>query len=257
MLFSEYLEVGEIEPLIAESEEFVRRVSDGDANDIVEDFDADILDHALIDSVVKVRIQKIEDSCEKSQLNRFLGFCRGIVCDGRITLAEAKAIASFVERYPSLLETVGVRQIYISSVDAVADGIVSEEESDELCEVIGHVVGDCYGDTGIAQTTGVANFHETRLESIEVDLDGAIFVLTGNFKAKPRSIFEKKLEAYGALKARSVSGKVDFLIVGGEASRDWIELNRGTKIRKAQELRLKSERPLFVSESQLLRLMAL
>ncbi len=147
---SGYIEVGEVEPLIAECEEFVRRVSDVDAYDIVQDFDADLLEHENITDVVEVRMQELEANCEKSLLNRFLGFCRGVVCDGKITLPEATAISSFIEEYPFLLDTIGVKQISVSTLDAIEDGIISEEESDEICEVIGHVVGDCYGDTGIA-----------------------------------------------------------------------------------------------------------
>lgn len=81
-------------------------------------------------------------------------------------------------------------------------------------------------------------------------------MLTGTFKTTPRRDFEDGLAALGATITRHVSGKTDFLVVGGEASRDWIEMNRGTKMRKAQELRLKAEKPGFVSEAQLLYLMS-
>lgn len=252
---SGYIERGEVEPLIAECIEFVKRSADCDASDLVQDFEADLMEHETIVDAVSFRTAQIDNNCSKSALNRFLGFCRGIVCDGVITIEEAQSLRDTISTQTELRQVVGINQIETSVRDALEDGIVSDCESQELCAVIGNVVGDCYGDTGLAQTSGIANYEEFRLDDISVDLAEKIVVLTGKFKANPRKDFEQELEALGACVSRSVSGKTDFIIVGGEASRDWIELNRGTKIRKAQELYAKFSRPNFVSESQILRMM--
>ena len=247
------IEVGEVEPLIVECVEFVKAVADGDATDIIEDFKADLLEQETLVDAVSFRSLEIDESCKKSSLNRFLGFCRGVVADGHITRSEAKKLVSIVLENPELLEAIGVQQVLVTCVDAVEDNIVDQDESNEICKAIGEIVGDSYGDTGISQTSGTANFAEYRLENPEVELDGAVVVLTGTFQMKPRSKIEKRLVELGASISKSVSKKVDFVLVGGEASRDWIELNRGTKIRAAQKLRIDFERPEFLSEAQLLR----
>ncbi len=252
---SGYVEIGEIEPLVAECINFVENSGDADASDLVQDFEADLLEHNAVADAVTVRLDLMEADCEKSQLNRFLGFCRGIACDALITLEEALAILKIVEDQPSLMSVVGVKQICTIAQDAVADGILSKAESEEICDAIGQVVGDCYADTGMSQTVGVANVQETRLKNVDEDLIEKVIVLTGTFRTTPRRLFESELEALGATISRSVTRKTDYLIIGGEASRDWIEMNRGTKIRKAQELLLKSERPFFVSEAHILRLL--
>ncbi len=254
IIASGLIEQGEYEPLIAECIEFVQRASDGDATDIIEDFKIDALEYEMINTAVEIRLEAIDKTCKKSRLNRFLGFCRGIVCDGVITVEEAEKTVQFLNKNVDMLDVVGVRQIYISCCDAISDGIIDPGESQEISDVIGHVVGDCYGDTGLAHTAGVANFLETKLESLDTNFEGAIIVLTGNFKTYPRRLLEEQLAGFGAIIARHVSGKTNYVIIGGEASRDWIEMNRGTKIRKAQELRLNSEKPLFLSESQILRM---
>ncbi|MBB05767.1 MAG: hypothetical protein CML03_09635 [Pseudooceanicola sp.] len=255
ILASGYLERGEVEPLIAECIEFVRYVSDGDADDIVQDFEINLLSHDLIQDTVLYRLRDIDRACQKSALNRFLGFCRGIVCDGVITSGEAETTLQMLDEAPGLRNVVGIRQIEISCRDALEDGVLTQDESLEICDAIGCVVGDCYGDTGLAQTMGVANFHEYQLGDLDSCFEGATVVLTGKFATFPRSNFEDLLQEYGAKIARHVSGKTTYLVIGGEASRDWVELNRGTKMRKAQEVRLKSEVPYFVSESQITRLM--
>ena len=250
---SGFLESGEVEPLIVECIEFVRRGSDGDASDIIEDFSSDLLEFDTIASAAEIRLSEIDGDCEKSSLNRFLGYCRGIACDGVITSDEAAGIVLYLDQNPSLLAIVGARQILVACVDALEDQILSPEESQEICDAIGHVVGDCYADTGLSQTSGVANFKEARLGDLDELADGAVLVLTGTFQTRPRKLLEEQLVALGAVISRSVTSKTDFLLIGGEASRDWIELNRGTKLRKAQALRLSGPKPEFLSESQIMR----
>ena len=214
---SGYLETSEIEPLVVESIEFFEKFADVDANDVIQDFQAEVLEHEMIADAVKERTSTIDPECEKSALNRFLGFCRGIVCDGVVMKKEADGILKQIEARPQLLKTIGVKQIQLVCLDAVEDGIVDAEESREICEAIGMIVGDAYGDTGIAQTFGVANFNEFKLEDISADFEGRVLVLTGNFKEKPRSGFENRLRELGATVVNHVSGKTDFLVIGGRS----------------------------------------
>lgn len=247
----------EVAPLLAECHEFVTRISDDDAEEILRDFEVGLLEADTVAMMVEVRGDEIDPDCPKSSLNRFLGYCRGIVCDGKITTLEARGIVQKLETEPSLLETCGVREIFNTCGDALEDGIVTQEESASICEAISMVVGDAYGDIGLSDVFGVANFYEHRLDDFPNDLSGARVVLTGTFKDSPRAIFEKKIADLGAEISKSVNGKVDFLVIGGIASRDWIEVNRGTKLRRAMEMRLAGGRkPLLVSEWQLLKLMA-
>lgn len=249
------IERGEVAPLLAECREFVSRIADEDALEILEDFEAELLEHETVTLMVEVRAREIDTTCPKSALNRFLGYCRGIVCDSLITNDEAEGIVERIMSNPLLFEAVGVREIYNTCADAAHDRIVTPEESISICEAISRVVGDAYGDTGLSDVFGVANYDECKLTDFPQELDGAQIVLTGTFQSVPRSSLEQELEALGAILAKSVSGKTDYLIVGGTASRDWIEMNRGTKLRKAMELRHAGKGPKFVSEWQLLRLM--
>lgn len=252
---SGYLEVGEIEPLVAECAEFIQRVGDEDANDILQDFECDLLDFETISNCAQVRATVIDPDCEKSNLNRFLGYCRGLVCDGKITIEEAKALHDRINLSSELHEVIGVKQIRISCADAIQDGIISPDESQEICDAIGEVVGDSYGDTGLSAAFGVANYSEYKITDISAEIVESEIVLTGTFRVSPRSILENKLAEYGAIVSRTVTKRTQYLIIGGEASRDWLEMNRGTKLRAAQKLRLTEEFPRFVSESRILRLL--
>jgi hypothetical protein len=252
---SGYIEVGEIQPLIAECEEFVKYISDGDAEDIIQDFRSDLLCYETVFDCAKVRQSRIDNYCSKSSMNRFLGFCRGVACDGVIRLSEAAKIVDLCEKNPKFLDVIGVKQICFICREAISDGEIDEEESKDICLAISEIVGDSYGDTGLASSFKVAAFSETYLQDLEAELIDRVVVFTGNFSTSPRSILEQFVEERGAIVAKHVSSNTHLLIVGGEASRDWIELNRGTKIRKALELRQKMRTPFFISEVQLMKLM--
>lgn len=253
VIASGYLEKAEFAPLLVECREFFEKIGDPDAYDILEDFAADILDYETIKACAYSRAAEIDPTCDKSALNRFLGFCRGIACDGVIKVREAKSLVEILSNRQALLEVPGVLEIFNTASDAISDGIVEQEESEEIARAITAIVGDSYIDTGLSTAFGVAVFDEYRFSKFKDEVVGSIFVLTGSFKTSPRKRLELHLSNLGATVNNVVSGKTQFLIIGGEASRDWIEMNRGLKLRKALELRQKSASPHLVSEAQIMR----
>ena len=84
-----------------------------------------------------------------------------------------------------------------------------------------------------------------------LDLEDKTFCLTGDFKTGTKSEIEKMLSAKGAVKKNSVSGKLDFLFVGGLGSEAWKYGNIGGKIAKAQELQEKGKNIQIISEDDL------
>lgn len=253
---SGYIEAAEVAPLIAECRTFLSKFADGDANDILADLELDLVNFTYLADVIAYRAAMIDVTCPKSSLNRFLGVCRGVVCDGVVTTKEAQHLLSLLLENPNLSTVVGVSQIRTTCADALEDGIVTPEESAEICDAIEKIVGDSYADTGLSQANGVANFDEYRFDDLPQELDGAVIVLTGCFRTSPRRLFEDQLIDFGAQPAKTVTKRTDFLIIGGEASPHWIEMNCGGKLRQAQKYREREAKPHFVSESQLLRLMA-
>jgi len=72
-----------------------------------------------------------------------------------------------------------------------------------------------------------------RTDLPKIDFENKVFVLTGDFiHIKRNEAKDIILQKLGEIKS-DVSSKVDFLIVGEKASKDWIGGNYGTKIQKA------------------------
>ncbi|AVW90421.1 BRCT domain-containing protein [Celeribacter baekdonensis] len=248
------IEPEEVKPLLDQCFEFARNVGDEDAFEIIEDFNAELLEADSLFDAAEYRMRDIDPDCERSALNRFLGFCAGIACDDRITLAETEKVIAFAQEQPSVLEDVGARAVISCCVDAVEDGEISSEESTEICYSISRIVGDCYADTGMSALGSVPVFEEAKIDEI---LEGTSFVLTGAFTVSPRRILEDAILERGGLVAKSPSGKTDYLVVASEASRDWVQTHKGTKIIKAIQLREKSGQPHFLSEMRLLKILDL
>lgn len=80
------------------------------------------------------------------------------------------------------------------------------------------------------------------------DLTDKTVVLTGDFKIGERSAVTKFLELHGAIVKNAVSGKTNYVIVGGYGSSDWAHGNYGTKVKKALELQQKGKDVKIIKE---------
>lgn len=246
------IETGEIEPLIAQCEDFVRNVNDCDANEIIEDFNADLLEHVSLTDAIEYRNREIDEQCKKSAVNRFLGFCAGISCDNIISELEAKALIVRGVSRPEILADPVARNLVYLCEEALDDGIIEPQESSEICEAITRLVGDAYCDTGISELGNMPVVEIHRLNGDLAYFDGATVVLTGAFSVRPRRKIEEKLVELGCQISKSVSKKTNIVVIASEASRDWVHTHKGTKMIKALSLREEYGSPQFVQEADLL-----
>lgn len=251
------IELGEIDPLIALCEDFVENVQDSDANDIFQDFSAQLLDFEALESILEIRNDRFDPACEKSQMNRFLGLCTGVSCDGRITVSEAERIVDYGNEYPFLASDIFCRNVLSLCREAVDDGIISDSEEIEISDAIARLVGDAYRYTGISELGSVPVFEAVELSNDISVFDGATIVLTGNFSVRPRSHIEERLKSFGAVVDRSVTKRTSYILVAAEASRDWVYTHKGTKLLKAEKYRQQSGMPKYLAEYDVLETIGL
>ena len=229
---------------------------DGDAFDILEDLygldDSEM--YELLEQVISVRSSNAEYRENVNLTNEFYGFLKGIACDNVITLDEINTLVQFVSSNKSLLEDVRILDIYKASKLAIADGIISEEEQDEILTYISRVVGDSMTDTGISTSRDVPAL-EGMLQSLEqYDFRGKEVVLTGTFCMLKR-IFWEFLEEQGATAKKGISKNTDLLICSELGSEHYLTPNAGTKILRAIDYYANERRPEFAMEHMLLNLM--
>ncbi len=71
-----------------------------------------------------------------------IGLCRGVIADGKINLAEAEYIQRWLGERPNLLETWPASELHDLLGKVLKDGALSEQEQQELSDMLEEVVGD-------------------------------------------------------------------------------------------------------------------
>lgn len=260
VLASEKVEALEMPALRAESQRFLDDFHDDDAAELLRDLDTDFVDHHrevydVLSCIIDMRSRAFDAENEKNRVNRFLGFCAGIACDNRITPKEARRLLDAIGDVAELADDARVLRLQAVTRAALADGVITGEESADIAEWICRLVGDSCADTGLATFGNTPVLDGLMDDETFVTVDGRRFVVTGAFMVAPRKVIKSALTRSGGIVSESVSRKTDYLVVGGEASRDWKYSHEGTKLVRARELRAQGGRPHLIGERLLCRML--
>lgn len=258
-LSSNRIENGESDALLAEADKFGEFFEDPDASDLAEDIRARCFssDADLLSQIAEIVNAKRDEVCEKApysatdEMNEFLGFCAGIVCDGLILESEAQAILARFRKSDTLMSAAPFAQLRRAVEAALADQILTAEESEDLREWIAQLVGDGFIDTGITNIGSVARLDDVITDPGQIEIAGSRFVLTGPMKMGPRAFIHAEIERAGGICDPRATRSTDYLVVSSTASKHWRTTHFGTKIERAKELIDEGYKLRFVSENAL------
>lgn len=259
VLSSNRIEAGENDLILAEANKFGEFFDDPDASDLAEDLrarcfssEADLI--SQLGEIIKVKREEVSAQTaysETDEMNEFLGFCSGIICDGKILESEAEAILRRFRDSEALMTAAPFSQLRRAVEAAMADDILTQEESEDIQEWIAQLVGDGFIDTGIPNIGSVARLDDPITDPSALELKGSRFVLTGPMKMGPRSFIHAEIERAGGICDPRTTRKTDYLVVSATASRHWRTTHFGTKIERAKELIEEGYKLRFVSETAL------
>jgi NAD-dependent DNA ligase len=210
--------------------------NDGDFIDIREQI-GDILEDGLITSSEQKDMQQmlndileycsVSEAPTRESTNYLLGFLSGISADDVLNDDEIYKLrdhlshnADFVKQWPA-----NALKARLDSV--LEDGIIDDSERHDLMSLVKAVSGQSFLDTGLAYGMS-ADFSTSN--DIDLKLDGLRICFTGTFisgSRKRQSEFATKL---GATVSSTITQKLDVLVLGSIASRDWKFSSYGTKI---------------------------
>ncbi|WP_417523462.1 DUF4011 domain-containing protein [Marinovum sp.] len=238
---SDAIEDGEYEGLIAEAREIDAFFGDAGESRIT-----DMLTEALEDSggdlmtAISIQCEALRETlddpahaAEKDIINTFLGFCAGIICDGRITSGEARKIYARFHSDPALAKAPIFVHLRWAVDEALADAVLDEEEAEEIREWIAELVTDGHADTGVANIGGALSPTDPITDAGAIDLEGKTFVLTGKMSMGPRSLIGNEIARRGGILKNTVSDETHYVVVSNTASRHWKTTHYGTKIEAA------------------------
>lgn len=175
-----------------------------------------------------------------NEMNRslaaLLGIAQGMLADGILTDAEIHFLDEWLTNNSAIATTWPGDLIHRRIRDVLEDGIVTPEERSHLVETLQKLIGGTLEELAdLAHVTELI-FDEVR----EIQVDGSVFCLTGNFVYAPREVCIRETIERGGIVKPNVSKKIDFVVVGGMGSPEWKHGSFGTKIQKAMELKQKA-----------------
>lgn len=261
-LASGRIEIGEEESIIIEAEKFQEFFEDADASDLAEDirarcFESEVdLMNQLKSVIFNKRSQILADAefTETDEMNEFLGFCSGVVCDGKVLEREVAAILSKFRSSNVLMHSVAFSDLRRAVEHSMADKVLTEDEAEDVRDWIARLVGDGFIDTGLPSIGNVARLDDLITNPTEILINGSHFVLTGPMKLGPRGFIKAEIERLGGIFDARTTLATDYVVVSSNASRHWRTTHFGTKIERAKEIINEGGKLRFVSEDALAKI---
>lgn len=212
------------------------RFNDGDFIDIHEQVE-DILEDSVITSEEKADLQQmltdileygaIHEEGYDALANQLLGFLSGISADDVLNDKEIFHLNKLLNQSPILCEQWPGIALKDRLEEVLDDGVIDEQEREDLLNLVKSVSGQKLLDTGLAYGMS-ADFSTS--EQTSLALEGLNICFTGQFLSGNRKVQSDKATQLGASVKGNVTQKLDLLVLGSVASRDWKFSSYGGKI---------------------------
>lgn len=167
---------------------------------------------------------------EIKAINTLYGLCMGMIADGKVDDKEVLFLDTWLKQNAHYLDSYPLNVVHKRIEQILSDGVIDQDEREDLYTMLGQLVG------GTPEETGAAGGGSNTLPIDKVDcidFDGAVFCFTGKFIYGQRSVCEQKVVDLGASTSKTVNKKLNYLVIGELASRDWVASSHGRKIEKA------------------------
>jgi len=184
---------------------------------------------------------------EAKAIDQLSGICAGILADGVVNEHEAVFFAGWVRQHAPL-EPVWPFTDILSRVERIfADGRCTEEEREELKEIMEALCGR--SPAGSSQETCSTTLPFTSPPPSPVEFSNRVFNITGKFAFGTRQKVISAITGKSGIAVDSMPTRDShYLVLGIFASRDWIHTNYGRKIERAVELRNSGSGIAIISE---------
>lgn len=233
-----------------------QRIDDGDVVDLL-DMIRDILDDGVIttDELDELHelIKDVIDYGEASStelaasINELLGLISGIVSDGKVTNTEFQSLNVWLSENGQVVDHWPANEIAERIRHILADGVVDEDELADLQATLKQMCGHDFGESGTADG-GVAEVFSMNVDSF--DHADKVMLFTGKFVCGSREAVENAARGRGAKVSKNISKKLDVVVIGTLASRDWKYKSHGNKIAEAIRLQRDGVPIIILSERQ-------
>jgi NAD-dependent DNA ligase len=172
-----------------------------------------------------------------------------VVADGVISEDELRGIQDWMDDNEQLRKRWPYDEIESLIITVLADGQIDNEEHKMLISFFAQFA-EVLDDKSLSDTFILVDSTVKGVcaNSPEIAFQGSRFCLTGASSRYTRDVFAEKIKALGGEVVGSVSGKLNYLVIGGDGNPCWSYACYGRKVEKAIELRKAGAEILIVHE---------
>lgn len=180
-------------------------------------------------------------------MQTLLGICTGIAVDDHINDKEIVFLKTWLNENSSVAEYWPGSSIAARIDTILTDGIITQEEKEDLLSLLRDITGNNFSETGAAAPDAPA---------LPIDDDPSIyfhnklFCFTGRFFYGTRPACERVILNLGGMSVDSVSKKLDYLVIGALIEPAWAHTTYGRKIESAMKHKEAGSEIAIVSEQQ-------
>lgn len=167
---------------------------------------------------------------EIKAVNTLYGLIMGITADQVVCDDEIHFLNLWLKDNEAYTNTFPLNVVKQRVNEILTDNTITQAEREDFQQTLTKLVG------GTLQETGAASGFSTGYGNEEPDLlivAGSTFCLTGAFITGTRDKCEQIITQLGGIPTSSITKKLNYLVIGALASRDWVASSHGRKIEKA------------------------
>ena len=180
----------------------------------------------------------------KRQMDTLIGISKGVIADGIVNQKEAEFLLNWLETSESGgYENPMVESLIDRIYDMLEDGLLDDEESQELFEALKIFTGDIPGEGEVIMPALPLDDPPP-----QVIFTGKVFLFTGTFNLGARTECIEMVQMMGGENSKNLTQKVDYLVIGSYVTTTWKHESYGNKIEKAVVYRTNSRKPALISE---------
>lgn len=171
---------------------------------------------------------------ENRLVHEMLGLVKGVICDGVLNDGELTALKQWMSQHSDICVRYPGNVLAPRLVSAFEDGVIDEEEREELRQLLMDTVGESDDQTGNLTRSGRLPLNRP---TPPIVFENREFCLTGIFAYGPRKKCEEEIHRRGGRCVKAPTSATHFVVIGLDASPAWNTTTHGTKIEHAVHLR--------------------
>ncbi|HEY4696797.1 MAG: hypothetical protein A3J49_15205 [Gallionellales bacterium RIFCSPHIGHO2_02_FULL_57_16] len=180
-------------------------------------------------------------------MQTLLGICTGIAVDDHINDKEIVFLKTWLNENSSVAEYWPGSSIAARIDTILADGIITQEEKEDLLSLLRDITGNNFSETGAAAPDAPAPPID---DDPSIYFRNMLFCFTGRFFYGTRPACERVILNMGGMAVDNVSKKLNYLVIGALIEPSWAHTTYGRKIESAMKHKEAGSEISIVSEQQ-------